>query len=171
MALAAFVGFVAAFGFAAAVLALDAEPPVTLFLAGARFAVVAGFLTAVPTGVAFFTAGFAGAFLADTDGFAGTFFAAVALVVVAAEDFDFVAVGFVRELAAEDFGVGLAFDLATTFVGGFAAGFATGFVAGLFSLAAVDSAGLFGASLTFPERPLGSAKTPLSAPCEIALFS
>ncbi len=150
VALAAFVGFVAAFGFAAAVLALDAEPPVTLyllssemslkekifwptFLAGCAFRRCSRLPYGGADGGRFLHSRFSQAPSLQTRMlFAGTFFAAVALVVVAAEDFAFVAVGFVRELAAEDFGVGLAFDLATTFVGGFATGFATDFVAGLF---------------------------------------
>lgn len=151
--LAAFAGlFAVAFGLADAVLALAAEPPVTLcsssmrksteeksaifstFLAGARFAVAAGFFAAEPEEVVFFTAGFAGAFFTGTVvfDFVGAFFAAGALVAVAVDDFDFDAVDFVPEPVAEDFVVDLTFGFAATFVDDLAVGFAAGLVAGLF---------------------------------------
>jgi len=172
VAVVAFDAFLTgALGFAAAVLALEVVPPVTLVLAGARFAIVAGFFATLLVEVDFVGTGFEATFFEAVDDFVGAFFAASALVAGVAEVFDFVAAGFALELAAEvDFVVDLAFGFAATFVEGFAAGFAAGFVAGLFSLAAVDS-DFFGASLTLPERPLGSAKTPFSAPCEMALLS
>jgi len=68
-----------------------------------------------------------------------------------------------------------AFDFDPGFVAGFAAAFVAGAVlvleVGLFSLASSADLTAFAASFTRPDGPLGSEKTPFSAPTAIALLS
>jgi len=156
-AFAAFV--VVVLGFAAAFFGFDS--PVTAFLAGAFFAVLAflaGFFAAAAAVLAFPVVVFD--FLATDVYFLGP--AVVAVVVVLGLEVALVIFG----LAA-----GTGFLVTAVFLVVVLLALVAGFLlAGLvFSLAA--SLCPFPASLTLPEGPFGRTKTPLSAPCVMALLS
>jgi len=159
-ALAAFAVAALAFDFVAAFFGFDS--PVTTFLAGTFFAVLAflaiGFFAAVglafPVVLAFFAVDVY--FLVVDAGFdrvvlAAAFGLAVAVVGVLAFN-GFLAVVVFLAVAG----------LALVVAGFLAAGLVFSFAASLFP---------FVASLTFPEGPLGKTNVPFSAPCAMALLS
>jgi len=128
--------------------------PAYVFLGGSAFFVVGDLVTVL--GVATdFLAGLVEPALADTvfdDG-------------ALRPEEDFVVVDFA--------GTAFAFGLAAVFDGAFAVVVVVFevFEAGLFSFASSATLGVFGASFTRPDGPLGSEKTPFSAPTAIALLS
>jgi len=140
---------------AALALGLAALVELVAFLATGRLAVVVFLAAGLAVVVAFLAVG------------AALFTGAFALVVVEV-------VFFAEALAAGAERAGaFAFVLVTVFLAiGFAAGlvsFLTAALTGLFSLVALASSALpLAASLTFPEGPLGSVKTPFSSPLMIA---
>jgi len=170
-----------------AVLALDVllvAVPVTAFLALPRLVLDLAFFSGATFLPAYVFFGAAASVFFAVDGltadFAGlevavgflTVLAEGALVVRVLED------GALRPeedlVAVVDLPVG-AFDFDPGFVAGFEAVLVVGgfeaFEAGLFSFASSAVLRVFGASFTRPDGPLGSEKTPFSAPTAIALLS
>jgi len=173
--------------FLVAVLALGAllvaAPPVTAFLALPRLVLDLTFFSGATFLPAYVFFGAGSVFFAVdglTAGFAGLevavgFFTVLAGDALAAGVFEDGALRPVEDLVAVVDLLVEVFDFDPGFVTGFEAALVVGgfevFEVGLFSFASSAALRFFGASFTRPDGPLGSEKTPFSAPTAIALLS